>query len=85
MARHFVQLKLALLRNALRSGPRRAVSLVVGVLAWGWIVLTSLIVYLAPASRTAAVPVVFDAFFVGWLLLPLMGLGSDETLDPSRL
>lgn len=85
MARHLVDLKIALLRNALRSGPRRVVSLVVGIVAWAWIVLTSISVFLAPASRGAAVPLLFDAFFVGWLLVPLMGLGSDETLDPSRL
>ena len=31
------------------------------------------------------VPLVFDAFFLGWLFLPLLGMGTDETLDPSRL
>ncbi|MGH2719594.1 MAG: hypothetical protein ACRDJU_13590 [Actinomycetota bacterium] len=85
MARHFVRLKLTLLRNALHSGPRRVISLIIGVVAWGWIVVTAISVYLAPASKAVAVPLIFDTFFVGWLLLPLMGLGSDETLDPSRL
>jgi ABC-2 type transport system permease protein len=85
MARHFLRLKLALLRNALRSGPRRRVSLVLGIVVWAWIAVWSIGLLNAPSLGTAGVPLVFDAFFAGWLLVPLLGLGSDETLDPSRL
>lgn len=85
MARHFFRLKLTLLRNGLRSNWLRKLGIGVSAFAWFWLVVASLAILLASRSQGLVVPLVFDSFFLGWLLLPLLGMGTDETLDPSRL
>jgi len=85
MARHFLRLKLTLLRNGLRSNWLRKLGIGFSVFAWFWLVLATLGLLLASRSQALVVPLVFDAFFLGWLFLPLLGMGTDETLDPSRL
>jgi ABC-2 type transport system permease protein len=85
MARHFLRLKLTLLRNGLRSNWLRKLGIGFSVFAWFWLVVAALGLLLAARSQALVVPLVFDAFFLGWLLLPLLGMGTDETLDPSRL
>ncbi|MEA2592915.1 MAG: type transport system permease protein [Actinomycetota bacterium] len=85
MARHFLRLKLTLLRNGLRSNWLRKLGIGFSVFAWFWLVVAALGLLLASRSQALVVPLVFDAFFLGWLLLPLLGMGTDETLDPSRL
>lgn len=85
MARYFLRLKLTLIRNALRVGWRRRVGLVLGIFVWAWIVTGGLALILQGGPRSAGLPLVFDVFFVGWLFFPLLGFGTDETLDPSRL
>jgi ABC-2 type transport system permease protein len=85
MARYFVRLKIALFRNALRVGWRRRTGVIVGLFVWCWVVVGCLVFLLSGTNPSVSLPLVFDSFFVGWLLFPLMGLGTDETLDPSRL
>lgn len=85
MARYFLRLKLTLVRNNLRSGWLRILGVVFALLAWMGVVAVGLSVLLAARSQRLLVPLVFDAFFLGWLILPLLGMGTDETLDPSRL
>jgi ABC-2 type transport system permease protein len=85
MARHFLRLKLTLLRNGLRSNWQRKLGIGFSAFAWFWLVVASLGVLLASRSQGLVVPLVFDSFFLGWLFLPLLGMGTDETLDPSRL
>ena len=85
MARHFFRLKLTLLRNGLRSNWLRKLGIGFSAFAWFWLVVASLALLLASRSQGLVVPLVFDSFFLGWLLLPLLGMGIDETLDPSRL
>ena len=85
MARYFLRLKLCLLRNTLRSSGARKVGLVLGVVAWFWLVAAALGLLLASRSQRVVTALVFDAFFLGWLVVPLIGMGTDETLDPSRL
>lgn len=85
MARYFLRLKFTLVRNGLRVGWRRRVGLVLGVFVWAWIVVGGLALIRGGGPRSAGLPLVFDIFFVGWLVFPLLGFGTDETLDPSRL
>lgn len=84
MAWYLVRLKVALLRNALKVGWRRRVGLIVAAFVWFFIVVTAAGLGMAHDAQVT-VPLIFDSFFVGWLLMPLLGLGTDETLDPSRL
>ncbi|MGH2720739.1 MAG: ABC transporter permease, partial [Actinomycetota bacterium] len=89
MARYFVRLKLRLILNALRSG-RGAVGLVVGLLLAVPLAIGGFGIFAFAArdevawAREIAV-VGFTLLFLGWILLPVIGFGSDETLDPSRL
>ncbi|HEU5002383.1 MAG TPA: hypothetical protein VFW71_06350 [Actinomycetota bacterium] len=85
MARYFVRLKVALTANNLRSGWRRRVGLILGLFVCFWVVIGGFATLANPQHQQTAVPAIFDAFFVAWLCLPLLGLGSDETLDPSKL
>ncbi len=85
MARHFLRLKLTLLRNGLRSNRLRKLGIGFSAFAWFWLVVAALGLLLASRSQGLVVPLVFDSFFLGWLFLPLLGMGIDETLDPSRL
>ena len=85
MARHFLRLKLTLLRNGLRSNWLRKLGIGFSAFAWFWLVVVTLGLLLARRSQALVVPLVFDSFFLGWLFLPLLGMGTDETLDPSRL
>jgi ABC-2 type transport system permease protein len=85
LARYFVRLKLTLVRNGLRSSWQRKLGIGLSLVALVLLVLVALGLFLASPSQKLVVPLVFDALFLGWLFLPLLGMGSDETLDPSRL
>lgn len=85
MARYFVRLKVALTLNNLRSGWRRRVGLILGSVVCFWVVIGGFAALASPQHQQTTVPAIFDAFFVAWLCLPLLGLGSDETLDPSKM
>jgi ABC-2 type transport system permease protein len=91
MARHFVRLKLALLRGGLKAGGwQQVVGLVVGLLfaipltIGGFIALAAL--RGAPADVAEAVAVVgFVALVLVWALLPLLTFSADSSLDPAKL
>ena len=85
----FVGLKLRLIRNGLRGGWQRKVGLAMGaatVLPAGLVGFAVLAATRldADAGRQLAV-LGFTVLFVSWISLPILGFGSDETLDPSRL
>ena len=91
MARLFFRLKLTLLGRGLRGGGRgqglRVVSFVLGGL-FGLFMAGEGFAILAFAGHQAKLydplPVVlFAILFVGWLVIPLLGWGLDETLDPT--
>ncbi|HLK77426.1 MAG TPA: hypothetical protein VKU77_27730 [Streptosporangiaceae bacterium] len=88
MARLLVQLKLRLLRNALRAstGARVAfvLSTILAALIAGGIfyLLASLPGGIAAADLTT---VIFCLFALAWLILPVVVFGLDSTLDPGTL
>jgi ABC-2 type transport system permease protein len=85
----FVRLKLRLIRNGLRGGWQRKVGLIVGAIVvipvaiLGFAVLA--LARLDDAGGRQLVVIGFTMLFVSWISLPILGFGSDETLDPSRL
>lgn len=89
MARLFFRLKLRLVRNGMRAKGFRVVSFAVGVLFGLELGLLGFFSLAVPPERLAArvaIPVMaFTVLFIGWVLVPILGLGLDETLDPSRL
>jgi ABC-2 type transport system permease protein len=87
VARLFARLKLRLLRNGFRS-PQYATLFTLGAVGAGILAFfgfVSLAALRNDASARDAVIVVFAAVTVGWTVFPLLGFGTDETLDPQRL
>ncbi len=88
MARLLVQLKLRLLRNALRASTGAKVGFVLSTIlavagaVFIFIVLARLRGHSAAVDLTT---VVFTVFAFGWLILPLVVFGLDGTLDPATL
>jgi ABC-2 type transport system permease protein len=88
MARLFVQLKLRILGNALRSSARGKVSFLISttfavlMAAGAFVMLALLRGQGAPVDLTT---VIFTLFGFGWLILPLLAFGLDSTLDPATL
>ena len=88
MARLLVQLKLRLLRNALRASNGARIGFILStVLAVAgavfiFIVLARLHGHSAAVDLTT---VIFTVFAFGWLILPLIIFGLDGTLDPATL
>jgi ABC-2 type transport system permease protein len=83
-----VQLKLRLLRNALRSSKQAQTSFILSVIAAGIVavgVFTGLAALRGQDAAVDLVTVVFTVFAFGWLILPLLVFGLDGTLDPSTL
>ena len=88
MAWLLVQLKLRLLRNALRSSTAAKVSFVVSttlacVLAVGAFVVLALL--RGQSTSVDLTTVIFTVFAFGWLILPIFAFGLDSTLDPATL
>ena len=87
MARHFVRLKLRLVRNGLRS-PQYAVLFALGAATASLLALIGFIALATmrndPSSSDATI-VIFGAVTMLWTVVPLLGFGTDETLDPQRL
>ena len=83
----FVRLKLRLLRNGFSIG-QGAVLFGIGAFGAGVFALGGFS-SLALARRDANAPdlaiVVFGLATLGWTILPILGFGNDETLDPQRL
>lgn len=89
MVAHIVRLKLALMRNSLRRSTAQLVGLVVGGLyALGVVVLclAGLVALRFADVRLAGgvVTVAGAVFTLGWVLMPLLVFGVDQTLDPAR-
>lgn len=89
-AKLFMRLKLRLLANSLRRGWQHVVALVLSVLMGIPAALTAAVVLALVLRRFPEVggPLVVGCLvvlFVAWAVGPLVGFGTDETLDPSRL
>jgi ABC-2 type transport system permease protein len=87
VARTFVRLKLRLLRNSLHAG-QAGVLFVMGAIGSGLLALfgfTSLAAARADPTGDSVAIVVFGIATLGWTVLPILGFGNDETLDPQRL
>jgi ABC-2 type transport system permease protein len=88
MARVLVQLKLRLLLNALRSSTAAQTSFILSVFfalvvaVGGFYVLAQFRGLSASVDLTT---VIFTAFALGWLILPIFAFGLDSTLDPATL
>ncbi|MFI7072707.1 ABC transporter permease [Micromonospora sediminicola] len=88
--RHFVRLKLRVLGNNFRGQAWRIALFVLGVLFGLWFAGVGFFLLAAPGlageSRYALMAAAFGGgvLTLGWLLLPLVFFGVDETLDPAR-
>jgi ABC-2 type transport system permease protein len=86
----FVRLKLRILANGMRGSTVRVLTFVLGVLATVYFGGMGFLLFAAPgfldaAAAAAAVAALGGAMLVlGWLLLPLLFFGVDESLDPAR-
>jgi ABC-2 type transport system permease protein len=89
VARVIVRLKLRLLGNGLRGNGLRAIAFTLGCLYALGLSVAVAVGFLAaqhdPAHLGIAVELAGFGAVVGWVALPLIGFGSDETLDPTRL
>ncbi len=88
MAWLLVQLKLRLLRNALRSSTQAKVSFVVSTTFAVLVAVGTFAGLAALRGHSASVDlttVIFTLFAFGWLILPLLAFGLDGTLDPATL
>ncbi|MBY8873665.1 ABC transporter permease [Micromonospora sp. PLK6-60] len=89
-AQHFVRLKLRVLGNGFRGQARRIVLFVFGLLAGLWAGAGGFLLFAAPGMldepRYAMMAAAFGGGLLvfGWLVLPLVFFGVDETLDPAR-
>jgi ABC-2 type transport system permease protein len=90
----FARLKLRMLRNGLRGQAWRVGLFVVGCLFGLWFAAMGFILFALPAldptgpnhDDIAVIVLALGggALVLGWLLLPLVFFGVDETLDPAR-
>ncbi|TLP62170.1 hypothetical protein [Microbispora triticiradicis] len=86
----FVRMKLSLVRGSLRGELARQLGFVFSLLAAVLMAVAGFglfaLVRLAPHDIALdVVPVAFAMFAAGWIVVPLMAFGLDETLDPARL
>lgn len=89
-ARHFVRLKLRVLANNLRGQGWRVALFVTGIVVALWFAAGGFLLF-AVAGLAGEPDVAWLAaglggglLVLGWLLLPLVFFGVDETLDPAR-
>ena len=88
--RPFVRLKIRLIANGLRGRPARVAMFVVGVVFSGFFAVAGYAIFAIPGvagdERAAGIllPLGGAAIVVGWLFLPLIFFGVDESLDPAR-
>ncbi len=88
MARVLVQLKLRLVLNALRSSTAAQTSFILStffaiVVAVGVFFVLSM--FRGLSASVDLTTVIFTAFALGWLILPIFAFGLDGTLDPATL
>ncbi|MFI6596294.1 hypothetical protein ACIBHX_08600 [Nonomuraea sp. NPDC050536] len=86
----FAQLKLRLLAGNLRADTQRKIGfiftliLAIGLAGLGFLLMSLL--RLAPHDVAAQVVIVVYTFMlIGWIVVPLLAFGLDDTLDPARL
>ncbi len=90
MALTFARLKLRVLRNGFRGRPTKVVMFVLGLLGavfyGGFAALASAVALDSGSPTAAALVPAFGgtALVLGWLFLPLVWFGVDETLEPGR-
>ncbi|MEV6341984.1 ABC transporter permease [Actinoplanes sp. NPDC051851] len=86
----FVRLKLRITRNGLRGRPARVVLFVLGASAASFLAVVGYAVFALPGMlgnpRVAGMLLPFGGglLVLGWLFLPLLFFGVDESLDPAR-
>jgi ABC-2 type transport system permease protein len=88
VARLLVQLKLRLLRNALRSSTQAKAGFIVSLIIAALVAAGTFAGLAALRGQGASVDlttVIFTIFAFGWLILPLVAFGLDGTLDPATL
>ena len=88
MARILVQLKLRLLRNALRSSTAAKISFILSTAVAVLVavaVFTVLALLRGQPTSVDVTAVIFTLFAFGWLVLPVFAFGLDSTLDPATL
>jgi ABC-2 type transport system permease protein len=88
MAWLLVQLKLRLLRNALRSSTAAKVSFLVSTACAVLVAIGAFVVLALLRGQGTSVDltaVIFTVFALGWLILPIFVFGLDGTLDPASL
>ncbi|MGP3932317.1 hypothetical protein [Nonomuraea sp. KM88] len=86
----FAQLKLRLLAGNLRGDTQRKLGFVftaaiaAGLAALGFLLMSLL--RLAPGDISASLlTLAFASVFFGWMIVPLLAFGLDDTLDPAKL
>jgi ABC-2 type transport system permease protein len=88
VARLLVQLKLRLLRNALRASTGAKIGFITSTIFAGLIAAGTFALLASLRGNSASVDlttVIFTGFAFGWLILPLVAFGLDATLDPATL
>jgi ABC-2 type transport system permease protein len=88
VARLLVQLKLRLLRNALRSSRAAKTAFILSTAVAALVALGAFAGLAALRGQSASVDlttVIFTLFAFGWLIIPLLVFGLDGTLDPATL
>ncbi|RQW93861.1 ABC transporter permease [Micromonospora inaquosa] len=89
-ARHFVRLKLRVMGNSFRGQGWRIAMFIGGALLGLWFAASGFFLFAAPGLTGNGEYAVLVAaaggglLVLGWLLLPLVFFGVDETLDPAR-
>lgn len=89
-ARHFVRLKLRVMRNNFRGQSWRIAMFVLGAFFALWFAATGFLLFAAPGLADngqfgqVAAGLGGGLLVLGWTLLPLVFFGVDETLDPAR-
>ncbi|WP_329105944.1 ABC transporter permease [Micromonospora sp. NBC_01699] len=89
-ARHFVRLKLRMMANSFRGQGWRIAIFLSGILIGGWFAASGFLLLALPGlagnRQMAGITAAFVGalLVIGWLLLPLIFFGVDETLDPAR-
>ncbi|RKR89377.1 ABC-2 type transport system permease protein [Micromonospora pisi] len=89
-ARHFVRLKLRMMANSFRGQGWRIAIFLSGIVIGGWFAASGFTLLALPgllgSPQMAGIAGALGGamLVIGWLLLPLIFFGVDETLDPAR-
>ncbi|GAA5189343.1 transporter [Rugosimonospora acidiphila] len=85
----FVRLKLRMLGHGLRGERRRVIAFAISLGVGLWLAVTGFVLFGVSGAVRHDIGYLMAAFggaalVLGWLLLPLLFFGVDETLDPAR-